>query len=35
MLYDARRCYRCYEQHPVGRFVPICNKPVKKVAPSR
>ena len=33
MLYDQKRCYRCYDQHPVGRHVPSCAKPVMKVAP--
>ena len=33
MLYEQKRCYRCYGQHPVGRHVPACSKPVQKVAP--
>jgi hypothetical protein len=33
MLYDEKRCYRCYGQHPVGRGQPPCTKPVMKVAP--
>ncbi len=33
MLYDERRCYRCYGQHPVGRGQPACTKPAMKAAP--
>ncbi len=33
MLYDEKRCYRCYGQHPVGVGKPHCTKPVQKVAP--
>jgi len=33
MLYDEKRCYRCYGQHPVGRGQPPGTKPVMKVAP--
>jgi hypothetical protein len=33
MLYDQRRCYRCYEGHPVGPRHPVCEKPVMKTAP--
>jgi hypothetical protein len=33
MLYDEKRCYRCYGKHPVGRDAPPCKKPVMKVAP--
>jgi hypothetical protein len=33
MLYDSKRCYRCYGQHPFGMGKPTCAKPVQKVAP--
>jgi hypothetical protein len=33
MLYDEKRCYRCYGQHPVGIGKPTCTKPVQKIAP--
>ena len=33
MLYDQRRCYRCYDRHPVGLLHPACQKPVMKTAP--
>ena len=33
MLYDEKRCYRCYGQHPVGLRAPPCMKAVMKVAP--
>ena len=33
MLYDEKRCYRCYEQHPVGQRAATCTKPVMKTAP--
>ena len=33
MLYKDKRCYRCYGQHPFGRHVPRCDKPVQKAAP--
>ena len=33
MLYDQRRCYRCYGTHPVGRDTPHCTAPVMKTAP--
>ena len=32
-LYDERRCFRCYGQHPVGRGHPACTKPPQKAAP--
>ena len=32
MLYQERRCYRCYKVHPVGRDTPRCEV-VKKEAP--
>jgi hypothetical protein len=33
MLYDERRCYRCYGEHPVGPRHSVCKKPVMKTAP--
>ena len=33
MLYDQKRCYRCYGTHPVGRDTPHCTAPVMKTAP--
>ena len=33
MLYDQRRCYRCYGTHPLGRDTPHCTAPVMKTAP--
>ena len=33
MLYDQRRCYRCYGTHPVGRDTPHCTASVMKTAP--
>ena len=33
MLYEQKRCYRCYGQHPVGVGKPACTKPLKKEAP--
>ena len=33
MLYEQKRCYRCYGQHPVGTGKPACTKPVQKEAP--
>jgi hypothetical protein len=33
MLYDQKRCYRCYKEHPVGPRNPMCEQPVMKVAP--
>ena len=33
MLYDEKRCYRCYGVHPVGVGKPACTKAVQKVAP--
>jgi len=33
MLYDGKRCYRCYAVHPFGGSHPRCNKPVQKIAP--
>jgi hypothetical protein len=34
MLYEGKRCYRCYAVHPFGAGKPKCNKPVQKVAPA-
>ena len=33
MLYDEKRCYRCYGQHPIGMGKLACTKPVQKAAP--
>jgi Retrotransposon gag protein len=33
MLYNGKRCYRCYAVHPFGAGHPKCNKPVQKSAP--
>jgi hypothetical protein len=33
MLYDQKRCYRCYEKHLLGPRNPACEKPVMKTAP--
>ena len=30
MLYDQKRCYRCYEKHFLGPHHPACEKPVMK-----
>jgi len=33
MLYEQKRCYRCYERHLLGPRHPACEKPVVKTAP--
>jgi hypothetical protein len=33
LLYEGKRCYRCYAVHPFGPGKPRCSKPVQKVAP--
>jgi hypothetical protein len=33
MLFEEKRCYRCHQQHPIGRGHPSCPNPVVKTAP--